>query len=417
MSRQDKTTTERNAKILKDLVKQSDNKVCADCKRNDPRWASWNLCVLHFRFCSSLTMLSRGVFLCIRCSGIHRGMGTHISRVKSVDLDIWTPEQMESIQKWGNRRANLYWESHLKSGHIPPDHKMESFIRSKYESRRWALDGPPPSDPSVLETETSNGNASQAAEQPPPAATQSSRSTHITNASISSARAASPTLQTHITTRQPQSRQLLSSAIAGRAINSEVTVITSPTFAAPQPTLAQPAPPSQHDLFSLDFHAPAKTAASPLPSKDMKSDIMSLFSSAPAAAPSNSSLSPGAGSSAFGTFASPSQPQSAWDQLGSAPQTQPQPTSMMGTGGTGLWGASSGWNASPVAPSQNTLWGSSVTPTAQQPQSQANSFNTNDIWGSSVSAPSYTNNNFGTSQTHPVPKKDDVFGDLWGEFK
>ena len=37
----------------------------------------------------------RGVFLCIRCSGIHRGMGTHISKVKSVDLDVWTPEQME----------------------------------------------------------------------------------------------------------------------------------------------------------------------------------------------------------------------------------------------------------------------------------------------------------------------------------
>jgi hypothetical protein len=83
---------------------------------------------------------SSGVFLCIRCSGIHRGMGTHISKVKSVDLDVWTPEQMEvnpeplsyfltltvcphfqSIQKWGNHRANLYWEAHLKAGHIPPD--------------------------------------------------------------------------------------------------------------------------------------------------------------------------------------------------------------------------------------------------------------------------------------------------------
>lgn len=39
-----------------------------------------------------------GVFLCIRCSGIHRGMGTHISKVKSVDLDVWTPEQMEVSQ-------------------------------------------------------------------------------------------------------------------------------------------------------------------------------------------------------------------------------------------------------------------------------------------------------------------------------
>ncbi|EJD54941.1 Arf GTPase activating protein, partial [Auricularia subglabra TFB-10046 SS5] len=131
-----KATSERNTKTLRELVKRPENKVCADCKRNDPRWASWNL----------------GVFVCIRCSGIHRSMGTHISKVKSVDLDMWTPEQMASVQKWGNRRANLYWEAHLKAGHVPPDHKIESFIRSKYESRRWAMEGPPPSDPSVLES-------------------------------------------------------------------------------------------------------------------------------------------------------------------------------------------------------------------------------------------------------------------------
>lgn len=71
--------------------------------------------------------------------------------MKSIDLDIWTPEQMESIQKWGNKLCNLYWEAHLKAGHVPPEHKIESFIRSKYETRRWAKDGPPPSDPSVLD--------------------------------------------------------------------------------------------------------------------------------------------------------------------------------------------------------------------------------------------------------------------------
>jgi hypothetical protein len=43
-----------------------------------------------------------------RCSGIHRGMGTHISRVKSVDLDSWTDEQLQSMLKWGNTRANMY---------------------------------------------------------------------------------------------------------------------------------------------------------------------------------------------------------------------------------------------------------------------------------------------------------------------
>jgi len=43
-----------------------------------PRWASWNL----------------GIFLCIRCAGIHRNLGVHISKVKSVNLDSWTAEQV-----------------------------------------------------------------------------------------------------------------------------------------------------------------------------------------------------------------------------------------------------------------------------------------------------------------------------------
>ena len=43
-----------------------------------PRWVSWNL----------------GVLLCIRCSGIHRSLGVHISKVKSVNLDTWTSDQL-----------------------------------------------------------------------------------------------------------------------------------------------------------------------------------------------------------------------------------------------------------------------------------------------------------------------------------
>ncbi|KWU44022.1 ArfGap-domain-containing protein [Rhodotorula sp. JG-1b] len=131
---QDRATTQRHLALLKELLKQPDNKLCADCKRNDPRWASTNL----------------GCWLCIRCSGHHRGMGVHISRVRSVDLDTWTREQIEHMQRWGNRRANLYWEAHLKPGHMPPDHKIDSFIRSKYELKRWAMDGPIP-EPEALD--------------------------------------------------------------------------------------------------------------------------------------------------------------------------------------------------------------------------------------------------------------------------
>ncbi|KAJ1499471.1 hypothetical protein HMI55_004379, partial [Coelomomyces lativittatus] len=60
-----------------------------------PRWASYSL----------------GVFVCLRCSGIHRSLGTHISRMKSVDLDSWTPEQIQNMITWGNAKANWYWQA------------------------------------------------------------------------------------------------------------------------------------------------------------------------------------------------------------------------------------------------------------------------------------------------------------------
>ncbi|GJN84044.1 hypothetical protein PLIIFM63780_007597 [Purpureocillium lilacinum] len=127
----------QNQATIKSLLKLEPNKVCADCKRNKhPRWASWNL----------------GVFVCIRCSGIHRGMGTHISRVKSVDLDSWTDEQLQSILSWGNARANKYWEAKLAAGHAPSEAKIENFIRTKYELKRWVMDGPMP-DPATLDVD------------------------------------------------------------------------------------------------------------------------------------------------------------------------------------------------------------------------------------------------------------------------
>lgn len=79
-------------------------------------------------------------------------MGTHISRVKSVDLDAWTDEQLQSILNWGNARANKYWEAKLAVNHVPSEAKIENFIRTKYELKRWVMDGPMP-DPSTLDAE------------------------------------------------------------------------------------------------------------------------------------------------------------------------------------------------------------------------------------------------------------------------
>lgn len=79
-------------------------------------------------------------------------MGVHISRVKSVDLDTWTDEQMASMLRWGNARANRYWEAKLAPGHVPNESKIENFIRTKYDSKRWVMDGPMP-DPATLDDE------------------------------------------------------------------------------------------------------------------------------------------------------------------------------------------------------------------------------------------------------------------------
>ncbi|CAB4045504.1 stromal membrane-associated 1 isoform X1, partial [Paramuricea clavata] len=70
---------DRHTSILMELLREDQNKYCADCRAKGPRWASWNL----------------GIFVCITCAGIHRNLGVHISKVKSVNLDAWTPEQVK----------------------------------------------------------------------------------------------------------------------------------------------------------------------------------------------------------------------------------------------------------------------------------------------------------------------------------
>ena len=57
------------------------------------------------------------IFICIKCCGIHRSFGTHISKPRSVDLDIWAPETIALSLEWGNVRANAMWE--YRSGDVP----------------------------------------------------------------------------------------------------------------------------------------------------------------------------------------------------------------------------------------------------------------------------------------------------------
>lgn len=264
---------EQNRATLKQLVKLESNKSCADCKRNKhPRWASWNL----------------GIFICIRCSGIHRGMGTHISRVKSVDLDSWTDEQMASMLKWGNGRANKYWEHKLAEGHVPNEAKIENFIRTKYDSKRWVMDGPIP-DPSTLDDGGVDDDVPLNVVQQQ--VKERERSASIRNGQASRA-VPGPSA--------PQPQMDLFGDMNEPAAQPARPSTTEPSISRPGPPKAPAAAPKQtkpgESLLGLDFFGGTQSAPPARPSStgpsaggvgrsDLKQSILSLYASKPAAPP------------------------------------------------------------------------------------------------------------------------------------
>uniref|UniRef100_A0A6V7QR56 ADP-ribosylation factor GTPase-activating protein AGD12-like n=1 Tax=Ananas comosus var. bracteatus TaxID=296719 RepID=A0A6V7QR56_ANACO len=115
------------ARKLKELTLKSDNRICADCGAPDPKWASANI----------------GVFLCLKCSDIHRSLGPDVSKVLSVTLDEWSDGDIDSmVEVGGNSYANSIYEAFLPKGYPKPkaDSSYEdrtNFIRSKYELQEF----------------------------------------------------------------------------------------------------------------------------------------------------------------------------------------------------------------------------------------------------------------------------------------
>ncbi|KAI3650476.1 hypothetical protein MP228_003957 [Amoeboaphelidium protococcarum] len=111
-------------KELQEMLRDQENAKCGDCGQKGPRWASYNL----------------GVFLCIRCGGLHRKLGTHLSKVRSITLDQWTLEQIQQMQKWGNVKANKQFCPRPELFPVPTnsssDGDMEMYIRDKYEYKK-----------------------------------------------------------------------------------------------------------------------------------------------------------------------------------------------------------------------------------------------------------------------------------------
>lgn len=206
-------------------------------------------------------------------------MGTHISRVKSVDLDSWTDEQLQSVLNWGNARANKYWEAKLAAGHKPSDGKVESFIRTKYELKRWVMDGPKP-DPSTLDDDD-NIPLSLVKEKKTIERKESIRKASIGQSSGPAAAAPAPPPQVDL--------------IGGDPVPPRASTTSPP---APRVgSKAAPAPPkttnAKDSLLGLDFFGdqtaapprPSSTTGTPGPSgssrPDLKQSILSLYATAP----------------------------------------------------------------------------------------------------------------------------------------
>ncbi|MEQ2316069.1 hypothetical protein AMECASPLE_028927 [Ameca splendens] len=103
------------------------NQQCCDCGEEDPRWASVNL----------------GVTVCIECSGIHRSLGVHLSKIRSLTLDSWEAEQLKLLCVLGNYVINRIYEARcFEEGRVKPKpgsprSEKEAWIREKYVEKRF----------------------------------------------------------------------------------------------------------------------------------------------------------------------------------------------------------------------------------------------------------------------------------------
>ncbi|XP_068588902.1 arf-GAP with GTPase, ANK repeat and PH domain-containing protein 2 isoform X3 [Cebidichthys violaceus] len=125
-------SSQSEAVALQAIRNAKGNHLCVDCEAPNPTWASLNL----------------GALICIECSGIHRNLGTHLSRVRSLDLDDWPGELTQVLAAIGNYMANSIWESFTQGRTKPTPtatrEERESWIRAKYEQRAFV----PPLQPS-----------------------------------------------------------------------------------------------------------------------------------------------------------------------------------------------------------------------------------------------------------------------------